>query len=101
MTVHSPVTLRFGFPDDDRALRRLAALDCALPPALPALVAEVDGELRAALSLVNGHVVADPFHRTAELVDLLLARARQLAAPDPPQRASPLPALRLGSRLAR
>jgi hypothetical protein len=99
--VHSPVTLRFAFPDDERALRRLAALDCALPPALPAVVAEVDGELWAALSLVSGRVVADPFHRTAELVDLLSARARQLSAPDPPQRASAFSALRLGSRLAR
>jgi len=99
--MHSPVTLRFAFPDDEPDLRRLAALDCALPPAQPALVAEVDGELRAALSLVNGHVVADPFQRTSELVDLLLARARQLAEPEPPQRAGSLAMLRLGSRLAR
>lgn len=86
--MHSPVTLRYGFPADERALRRLAALDCTLPLATPALVAEVDGELRAALSLVNGHVIADPFYRTAELVDLLLARARQLRDPEPAQAAS-------------
>jgi hypothetical protein len=81
--MHSPVTLRFAFPDDDAGLARLAALDCALPLALPALVAEVDGELRAALSLVDGRAVADPFHFTGELVDLLRTRAQQLAEPGP------------------
>jgi hypothetical protein len=47
-------------------------------PAQPILVAEVDGELRAALSMVDGAVIADPFHRTAPLVELLAARAVQL-----------------------
>jgi hypothetical protein len=61
---------------------RLAALDSAELLEQPALVAEVDGELRAALSLRDGAVIADPFHRTEALVDLLLARAAQLAALD-------------------
>ena len=37
------------------------------------------GEFRAALSLADGAVVADPFCRTLELVHLLKARAAQLS----------------------
>jgi len=77
--VQSAVTLRFAFPDDDAALARLAALDSAGPPPKPVLVAEVGGEFRAALSLSDGAVVADPFCRTLELVHLLKARAAQLS----------------------
>jgi hypothetical protein len=76
------VTIRHAFPDDALPLLRLAALDSSQPPAQPALVAEVDGELRAALSLRDGRVVSDPFHRTQALVDLLHARAAQLTAAD-------------------
>jgi hypothetical protein len=77
------VTIRYGFPEDERCLRRLAALDSSEPLGGPVLVAEVDGELRAALSLVDGAVVADPFHPTAALTELLLARARQLSGSRP------------------
>lgn len=76
------VTIRHAFPDDALALLRLAALDSHEPPAHPVLVAEVEGELRAALSLRDAAVVADPFHRTRALVDLLKARAAQLTAAD-------------------
>ena len=76
------VTIRHAFPDDALALLRLAALDSGEPPAAPTLVAEVGGELRAALSLRDGCVIADPFHRTQALVDLLHARAAQLTAAD-------------------
>ena len=77
------VTIRYAFPDDAGALMRLAALDSAEPPATPVLVAEVDGELRAALSLVDGAVVADPFHPAGAVLDLLRTRGRQLAASRP------------------
>jgi hypothetical protein len=79
---NSEVTLRFAFPDDEQALARLAALDCARPPAAPVLVAEAGGALRAALSLADGAVVADPFHPTEALITLLRARAAQLLAVD-------------------
>jgi hypothetical protein len=79
LALEAAVTIRYGFPDDERALRRLAALDSSEPPGAPVLVAEVDGELRAALSLSDGAVVADPFHVSAALTELLLARARQLS----------------------
>src|SRR5690348_10615789 len=72
------VTLRFAFPDDEPALWRLAALDSAEVPTAPVLIADVSGETRAALSLADGTVVADPFHRSVELVALLRARATQL-----------------------
>ena len=78
-----PVTLRFGFPDDADALGRLAALDSSRPPAPPVLLAEVAGELRAALSLSDGAVVADPFHPTTALKELLQARASQLTTSGP------------------
>ena len=43
------------------------------------LLAEVDGEPVAALDLRDGGVIADPFTRTAELVDLLRMHARSMA----------------------
>ena len=74
------VTLRIGSLADQGPLARLAELDSAAPPPLPVLLAEVDGQLRAALALTGGAVVADPFHPTADLIDLLHARATQLGA---------------------
>jgi hypothetical protein len=78
----SPVTLRFGFPDDAVALARLAALDSSVAAVQPVLVAEVAGTLRAALSLSDGAVVSDPFFPSAAVVELLRARARQLTRGD-------------------
>ena len=72
------VTLRFGSRTDERALTRLAAVDSAEPPAQPVLLAEVDGQLVAALALSDGTVIADPFYPTAALIDLLRTRAAQL-----------------------
>jgi hypothetical protein len=72
------IVIRPSRPEDERALERLAGLDSASVPAVPLLVAEADGALRAALSLHDGAVIADPFHRTAPLVALLVARAEQL-----------------------
>jgi hypothetical protein len=69
------VTLRLSRPADDRGLEALAQLDSAGPPHGPYLVAEVDGALRAAISLTDGAVLADPFHRTTTLVELLRAQA--------------------------
>lgn len=99
LTALPAVTIRHAFPDDALALLRLAALDSGEPPGRPALVAEVDGELRAALSLRDGRVIADPFRRTQALVDLLRARAAQLTAADVP--AAETPARRPASRALR
>lgn len=75
-----PLTIRYADSLDDAALVTLAALDSAPVLVLPALVAEVEGELRAAISLVDAKAVADPFCATAELLELLRARAAQLHA---------------------
>ena len=70
------ISLRSATADDDRTLTRLAALDSAPTPTGPTLVAEIDGEPKAALSLVDDQVIADPFTRTSEVVDLLRFSAR-------------------------
>jgi hypothetical protein len=72
------VTIRPAYPDDAGALVRLAALDSSPPIADDVLLAEVAGELWAAVSLADGHTIADPFRPSAELVDLLELRAAQL-----------------------
>lgn len=72
------VSLRPAFPEDEQALARLAALDSATAPARPALMAEQDGELRAAIGLRDGRVIADPFSPTAGLVELLCLHARRV-----------------------
>ena len=72
------MTLRFAIPADAKRLARLAELDSSKPLAQPSLLAEVDGQLLAALALSDGTVIADPFHHTADLVDLLRARAHHL-----------------------
>ena len=80
--------IRRTTPDDTLALLRLAALDDAAALRGDALVAEVDGRIHAAVSLTDGRAIADPFHHTAELVDLLKMRAEQLTAPQKEQRRS-------------
>lgn len=94
------ITLRFGFPDDAAALAQLAALDSAPVPDPPLLLAEAAGELRAALSLATDKVIADPFHLTESLVDLLRARAQQLKGADPGRRRLPIWTARLRSLIA-
>jgi hypothetical protein len=72
-------TVRFAYPDDDGALCRLAALDSRPVPPGPLLLAEVGGELWAAVALTGeGGAIADPFRHTAELVGLLRERAERL-----------------------
>jgi hypothetical protein len=76
---HTQITIRSEFADDELALRRLAVLDSATEvPAHPLLVAEIDGELRAVLSLHDGTVIADPFVPTASALELLRVRADAL-----------------------
>jgi hypothetical protein len=96
---NSPVTLRYAFPDDAQAVARLATLDGARVPTQPLLLAEVAGELRAALSLSDDTVIADPFYPSRAVVELLRARATQLHGVDrPAPRARLLPRAR--ARLA-
>jgi hypothetical protein len=74
------ITVRRAVSSDRSELDRLAALDSAQPPRGPALVAEADSRMLAALPLGSGRPIADPFEPTAEVVALLELRARQMAA---------------------
>jgi hypothetical protein len=77
------VTIRMATPDDAGALHRLAALDSTRFAGGAALVAVVGDELWAAVSLVDGALMADPFRPSGELLALLVERARQLHTPAP------------------
>lgn len=79
MTESSIIALRPATAGDDADLARLAELDSARPLRQPVMLAVVDGEPIAALSLADGRAVADPFRPTAAALALLHARA---AAPD-------------------
>jgi hypothetical protein len=74
MTTASLV-LRPATSSDAADLERLAALDSARPLAGEVMLAHVDGDVRAALSLESGRAVADPFYPSLELVPLLRAAA--------------------------
>jgi hypothetical protein len=76
------ITVRRSTSGDESALARLAALDSASPPRGPALVAEADSRMLAALPLGAGRAIADPFEPTAAAVALLELRRDQLAAAD-------------------
>jgi hypothetical protein len=72
------VTIRAANAIDRASLRRVAERDSRAVPQGDLLVAEVDGELRAAIELESGEVIADPFRPTAELVRMLTMRRSQL-----------------------
>jgi hypothetical protein len=80
------ISIRPFADSDAQAVREVAQRDSSTVPAGVLLVAEVDGEVRAALSLDTGEVVADPFAPSTALVDLLLTRARQLTGGPAPRR---------------
>jgi hypothetical protein len=75
---YESVAVRVAGPEDEAAIRRVAALDCRDAPAGPLLVAEADGEVIAALPIDGGEAVADPFRWTADVVALMKMRAAQL-----------------------
>jgi hypothetical protein len=74
------ITITRSTAADSEDVWRLALLDDRRAPAGPALLAYVDGELRAAVGLVDDQAIADPFHPTAELVEILRFQARQEVA---------------------
>ena len=80
------VALRLAGPDEVQVVRRLASLDDA--PALTGqvLLALVDGQAVAALSLSDGRVVANPFLPTEAAVGLLRLRAQHLSVKRPRRR---------------
>jgi hypothetical protein len=84
------VVLRLCRVGDDDTLERLAMLEERPSPAGRYVVAEVDGEVIAAVSLVSGAVLSDPFKATAHLLPLLELRAGQLAPEARRSRSLPL-----------
>jgi hypothetical protein len=82
----SLLTIRRAQPEDDQALRALAIMDSALPLDGEILVAQLDGAVVAAISLMDGRSIADPFRPSADTVEILRLRRRQ------EQRTRPVPA---------
>lgn len=80
MTAYVDVTIRCSSDDDGSAIRRLAELDSACVPCGRLLVAVVDGEIRAAVTFDGRTVIANPFHATRHLVDLIEISRRQAFA---------------------
>jgi hypothetical protein len=64
------LTIMFATEADQERLRRLAELDSKPVPRGDVLLAEAQGRLVAAMS-VDGSVIADPFERTAGVVEVL------------------------------
>lgn len=85
------LTIRFARAEDGVDLERLSQLDSASAPTRPTLVAEVDGEVIAALALDGGRPISDPFRRTAETVRVLELRASQLRQEPRAAKRQPLP----------
>ena len=73
-------------PEDAGALSELAELDSARVPSGELLVAEWSDGLCAAVAIGDGSAIADPFRRTAEIVELLSLRARQMRGELPHRR---------------
>jgi hypothetical protein len=90
----SDLTLRICNEGDYLALQRLAERDSSVIPAGRVLGAVAGGRLLAAISIETGAVIADPFQRTGDAVDLLRRRASQLRRAHGPRGPRPLPRLR-------
>ena len=74
------ITIRPAVPEDARALANLAILDDASPLEGELLLAEVEGDVWAASSLLDGRTIADPFRATVATRALLGLRREQIAA---------------------
>jgi hypothetical protein len=71
------LTIRWATPDDAVPIALLARLDDSRPPRGVVLLAEVGEELWAAISLDDGHLIADPFRLSGEVAFDLAQRARK------------------------
>ena len=68
MDIANAFTVRRAQQADDATLWWLAALAGQDPVRRPALIADVDGMPAAAISLVDGRVIEDPFQTSVGLV---------------------------------
>ena len=78
VTPVAEVAIRLAAGDDADAVRELEQLDGRELSCGARLLALVGGHPVAALAVADDTVVADPFEKTAPVVDLLRVRARQL-----------------------
>jgi hypothetical protein len=83
MSHRDTIIIRSSTEHDAPALGRLAALDSAPALSGAALVAEVDGTMRAALPMDGSRPIADPFAETAHLLELLRSHAAALDTAQP------------------
>ena len=74
------LNIRRATSADRRSLERLAALDSRPLGEGAYLVAEMDGELIAAVPVDGGAAIADPFRRTAGVVAMLELHAQDVPA---------------------
>jgi hypothetical protein len=72
------ITIRALGEEDRESVVRLAQLDTTPTPEGDLLGAVVDGRLVAAVSLADGHSVANPFVPSEHARSVLMRRARQL-----------------------
>jgi hypothetical protein len=86
-TTSSPdlIALRRAGADDAPALKILAELDEQPELSGEALIALVDAEVVAAISLNDGRTVSNPFVASSDAVSLLRLRADQLLGRDVPR----------------
>ena len=84
--------LRTASAEDASALTLLARLDSSPRPSGDMLVAEVEDDIIAAVPLAGGRAIADPFRPTADVVELLRARAELVS---PRRRPAPRSRVRL------
>ncbi len=72
------LTIRMAAPEDAPTLKRLAEIDSDVPLTGQVMLAELDGNCLAAISLGSGSVRANPFERTAAIVSHLRMRRYQI-----------------------
>ena len=85
MSGFESITIRRAGDADLPELDRVAGLDSTRLPSDDFLIAEVDGEARAAMGVRTGTLVATPFHATADLADLLRLRVERVREAGPPR----------------
>ena len=78
----SRIVIRSPNQGERRSIEQLALLDDRRLPDGDLLVAEVDGELWAAVVIDTGEGVADPFRPSGEVMDALRAAAMRLRIPN-------------------
>jgi hypothetical protein len=89
------IELRLARADESQVLHRLAQLDDGPDLDGEALVALIDGEAIAAMSLSDRRVVANPFVRTEHAITLLRIQADHLFGRRERRRLRGIPRLRL------